>query len=158
MVLYIIERNHALNANLKKVSTYIKKNESNFSKSHSGDFVVIAENNDGMIGVDIEKNGYRSMATIHYYFEKFISFQIKHNVTRSQDNFYKIWTAMEAYFKFCRKGFYADKQFVMNLEEKKIETSSEVLFFDYVNFEGYTLCLCARSKEELQSVKIINMC
>ena len=82
---------------------YIKDNAVFISISHSGSFVAVAVN-DTPIGIDIEIIKEKDLKLIDKIFSHDDLSIIKQSENKLLD-FYKIWTAKEAYFKFSEKSY-----------------------------------------------------
>jgi len=79
---------------------HIKENrEIDFSLSHSGGIVACAVSTDGRVGVDIEKitDKYERVA------KRFFS-EAEQGIAKNAEDFVRVWTRKEAYYKFFGKG------------------------------------------------------
>lgn len=155
MIIHIFRKNtDSFHVLLKQVNEISHQEQYFCSKSHSGNILVVAESANGRVGVDIEKNVHRSARTMEFFLKSFCSFEILYRGVLSETVFYMIWTAMESYYKYMGKGFYSDKNFLMDIPNKIIKDNHGCIFFDYVEIPGYTLCVCSESAEDLSDIKI----
>lgn len=142
-------------AKLKQINQISHREHYFYSKSYSGNILVIVENSNGKIGVDIEKYVPRSVETINFFLKRYSSFEIINCEEISLTTFYKVWTAMESYYKYMGKGFYTEKKFILDLKNKVVKNFSECIHFDYVNIAGYTVCVCLKNIEDFSDIKIL---
>jgi len=133
-----------------------------FNISHSGDWVVVAFNTGGEIGIDIEK--IRKIKNINIksiFCDKEIDY-IYTNNTIDFNNFFDIWVLKESYIKAREIGlFYSLKNFYFKINNN-INFISDVdkkkWFFRLSNdFKGYKLAVCSSNKINDKKVKIIKI-
>jgi phosphopantetheinyl transferase len=141
-------RSRQFNKRLKRIS------ENNIegrwlSKSYSGDVMVLAVSDNHKVSVDVEEMRYRSAETIAHYLNKFITFKICNTIIdTNQEQFYKIWTAMESFFKLGGQGFHSEKDFELDIENGRIVKSGETLgWIRYLPYGNYMICLCCTEKQ-----------
>lgn len=149
MIIYILNNSKQIAKQTKILSNKLHKND-NLSKSHSGVYTVFAVNGNGPVGVDIERKVYRSQRTIQHFFSKYKSFEIEGCTTMDQNSFYKSWTAMESYYKMCKKGFYTDKRFCLNLKTNTIRTFNKMYYISYVEDDDYIISVCTEGKDDIE--------
>lgn len=82
---------------------YIKNNTAYISISYSGRYIAVAVN-DTPIGIDIEVIKEKDLKLIDKIFSSDDVSIIRRSKNKLLD-FYKIWTAKEAYFKFSEKSY-----------------------------------------------------
>ena len=145
-LLNVRERNFSQNTQM--IFSYKLFEKPVIKKSYSGNLMVICVSEQSGFSVDAEEQRFRPQETINHFIEKFKSFNIKHNDTdMNLEWFYKVWTSMESYFKLTGYGFKTHKNFTLNLETKSIYLNGKtVAFFEFIYFKNYIICLCSRAK------------
>lgn len=154
MVVYIFANDKRKNKIINVISNQMHKGD-NLSKAHSGLYTVIAVSDKSEVGVDIEKKVGRSKETIRYFFSKYRSFVIEGEIDESLYLFYKMWTAMESYFKLRKKGFYTDKKFSINLDRNRVIAGSKEYYIVHIDYNNYIICICTQY-EEVQNIQVID--
>jgi phosphopantetheinyl transferase len=140
-------RSRQFNKQLKRISEDSMKGRW-LSKSYSGDVMVLAISDNHKVSVDVEEMRYRSAEAITHYLNKFITFKIGSTIIgASQEQFYKIWTAMESFFKLGGQGFHSEKDFELDIENERIVKSGETLgWIRYLSYSNHMICLCSAEK------------
>ncbi len=154
MIIYILNNYNNISKQINIISNKLYKNVKYLSKSHSGIYTVIAINKNGKIGIDIEKKVDRSNTTIKYFFSKYKSFEVNGCNDFNQHNFYKVWTAMESYYKLYKKGFYTDKKFCLDLENNLILVFGKEYYIKFIEYDNYIISVCTESKKDMQTIEI----
>jgi phosphopantetheinyl transferase len=145
--------------NLKIIGPYPGAENRNISKSYTKNKTVMAVciSDTAAVGVDLEEKKTRSPETIKHFVKKFSTFQIK-NVPCNVDEqwFYRVWTAMEGYFKLDGSGFSTPKDFIIDLERQVIfrgEETAVCAWFEHFDICDFIICVCSDrmfSKEDVR--------
>lgn len=152
---YLLKQEQLLNYSYNEQGRpFIACSEKQFSISHSGNYVVLAFDDDN-VGVDIEK-----MVDIEpKILEIFCSnTELEYIKQKKYDKglIYKLWTLKESYVKYLGEGV-SDN--IINIEFKIHEDSitcvekPDLNFFSYY-IGDYCMALCSKDKREF---KIVNM-
>lgn len=129
------------------VTTYGKPycktyNDIQFNISHSNDtFVLLLSNNN--VGIDIEKIVNFNFDGILKFFTKDEREYILYNNTKDIIDFYKIWTAKEAYTKYLGTQ-------LSRILPRKINYSAIEQFY----FEDYIISVYRKNKDPIKVIKI----
>lgn len=122
-----------------------------FNISHSGEMIVVAINDQGDVGVDIEKIQEIDFSLINEFCTKNEEIYINKNIEEKLKRFYEIWTLKEAYLKALGKGLYLPmKDFSFCDKDKLISNIvlNKNFKFKIFNFDSdYMLSLCTNGKE-----------
>lgn len=129
-----------------------------FNISHSGNWIAIAVNKEGRIGIDIEKKSKINFSDIAQkcFSEKEIKYIMKQK--RKSDAFYKIWTLKEAYLKSIGLGFFFDpRKFSLSLGRTiKVAGDKNWKFVTCQFNRNYYFSICFEKNNKVNKPKIIN--
>ena len=137
------------------------ENGIHFNISHSGEYVVIAIDNN-IVGIDIEKREDRQVDKL---IKKVFTNEEQNYIAKQEDKigvFYKLWTLKESYMKYTGKGLSIspDKiEFCIKDNDIKLKDDIKDLSF-YVNethINGYTISLCTSQKNYDSNIEIVRM-
>lgn len=141
------------NVNIKKID---------FNISHSGDWVVVALNTNGKIGIDIEKiRGIKDINTKNIFCNEERDYIYKNDII-DLNRFFDIWVLKESYIKAKGLGLsYPLKNFYFKIDSNINFISSndkKKWFFKLSNdFKGYKLAICSDKKINNKKIKIIKI-
>lgn len=156
MQLYIIDRySTQCKQYLKKLCNTYKRSECSYSKSYSGNLMVLIFSDKGRVGIDVEKVVFRTPDVCRYFYNQFISFEIV-QVDDSIETFYKAWTAMESFYKYTRKGFYSTKKFKLDLSKNIVQNAEEAIYLRYISYKKYMICISCEKTQMLENMKVID--
>ncbi|MGN0605096.1 MAG: 4'-phosphopantetheinyl transferase family protein [Oscillospiraceae bacterium] len=126
-----------------------------FSLSHSGEYIVFAENSEP-IGIDIEKTACNIRVARRFFTE--YEAGVIENSDEKEKMFCRVWTSKEAYVKMLGTGFAAMHFNTFNV----LDNSLDCKFFTYPLNDKYMITLCGKNieedieKEEISFEKIID--
>lgn len=114
-----------------------------FSVSHSADIVICATS-EKEIGADIEKIREIRFETA----KRFASAEELEYIKQNKENYFKIWTLKEAYFKCIGTGLSADiKSVVFSIDGNRIACSQKGFNFRFCNVDPDYICaVCEKSE------------
>lgn len=150
----------------------------NFSVSHDGNFVVLAGEENSIVGIDIMRNCYKGGKNINEFFRlMFRHFHVNEwaHINKGTDvkkinSFYRFWCLKESYVKATGTGLTVDLQkicFVPKSELKKnvILTDTELFIdgqimsdwcFHELLYDDYTITVCIKGSITPMNFKVIN--
>ncbi len=124
------------------------ENEKFFNISHSGDYVVLACD-DNNIGIDIEFNKPRNFSSITNRCFNNTEIDFIYKSDEPLNAFYKLWTLKESYLKFTGSGFsLSPKNFTFEFLDDDIflKNNCELNFYINTTLKNHTISLCTYDK------------
>ena len=127
---------------------YFDCNSVYISISHSHERCIVAIS-DREIGVDIEFRCSDSEKLIRLSKRYFTKNEAEYVKAQPCERFYEIWCAKESYIKYTGEGFSRTLTSFCVLESD--------LHFSYFNIDGYTVCVCSKSKANTPPIFVENL-
>lgn len=134
-----------------------------FNLSHSGNRIVIVTNQQGRVGVDIEKIRLVEMSLAQICFTKEEMNHVVYKNNFNLDNFFQLWTLKESFIKADGKGmsyplldffFEIDKKIRINFKNDNLENNWQFKVFD-IDPE-YKMSVCFEGMNRIKAIKQIN--
>lgn len=125
-----------------------KETKEQFNVSHCGNFAVIGVST-GKIGIDCERLVPIKAKRVLSSFSRKERQAIKTDV-----DFYKNWTAKEAYTKYCGEGIiYTLKK--LQFFDGKLYSNDEVIKQNvlHVEYDNHVICICSDDCKEIEIIK-----
>ena len=156
MILYLLNMvNRDFTKHLQDITMHHRE-KTHIRKSYSGKAMAICVSDQMNFAIDIEERRFRSKETVRFFLEYFKSFTINYNVCDGNlEWFYKVWTAMESYYKLTGLGFNVQKDFILDLETKSIYYNENIsAYFDFFCIKNFLICLCSNISFSKHDVKL----
>lgn len=150
----------------------------NFNISHDGNLVVLAGEENTLVGIDVMKNDYKGGKSLNEFFRLMHrnfhnnewAFINKGTETEKINSFYRVWCLKESYVKAIGTGLTVDLRKICFVPKSQLAKNiiltdtklfidnrlmSEWSFHEYL-FDDYTVTVCIKGSTTPINLKLIN--